>query len=190
MIGDVIEIVAMELSIFLSIQLGGQVASNRVIPTNIMSPDGKLDTDADNAILLSVADVRQSTAVPSMGSIQVSTTIGLETRKEVSLLAVDQYLLFSCYFPDSYKTALNNMYHMLRFFTLRPVFNHVNTPSLLTGVEQLSFELQAQDFQQKSHMWGMIGSKYIPSLLYKMKLFSFYKEQPEQIHPPIQHLQP
>jgi hypothetical protein len=53
------------------------------------------------------------------------------------------------------------------------VFDKSNTPMLSTNVEKISFEYVNLDFQELSNVWGLLGLKYMPSAIYKLKLLSF-----------------
>ncbi len=58
----------------------------------------------------------------------------------------------------------------LSFFQSNCVFTHSNTPDLNRNIEKLTFEIVNQDLQNQSHLWGTLGGKYLPSILYKVRM--------------------
>jgi hypothetical protein len=81
------------------------------------------------------------------------------------------FILFSSYFIDkNYPEALKFLSAVISFFQSNAVFNHSNTPDLDDRVEKLTFEIVNQDLQNQSHLWGSLGGKYLPSILYKIRM--------------------
>jgi hypothetical protein len=39
-------------------------------------------------------------------------------------------------------------------------------------VEKLTLDLNTLSFQDMNNLWGILGSKYLPSVLYKLRLIS------------------
>lgn len=77
------------------------------------------------------------------------------------------YLLFSSHNRD-YKASLNQLSAVVNFFQRQQVYSgsEINSPTL----DQLVFELVTTNFEQMNHLWGVLGGKYIPSALYKVRL--------------------
>lgn len=91
------------------------------------------------------------------------------------------YLLFSCNF-DLYETALIHLSSVIRFFQSRKKLNGANSTAVDLGDLspqnpglldlQLAFELYTLTFEQINHLWGALGGKQIPSVMYKVRLVS------------------
>lgn len=77
------------------------------------------------------------------------------------------YLLFSSHNKD-YKASLNQLSAVVNFFQRQQVFTgpEVNIPDM----DRLIFELVTTSFEQMNHLWGVLGGKYIPSALYKVRI--------------------
>ncbi len=71
---------------------------------------------------------------------------------------------------SEYETALKQLSSVIQFFQFTNVFTHENTPTLDSGIDKLIFDLYSLNFEQLNHLWGMIGGKYMPSVLYKMRM--------------------
>ncbi len=185
MMGNAIKHVADELNMYISLRLGNTPDVRKVYLSTIVDPEGKVTIEEENVVLLTLIDVRQDSVTPPYGRVNQRQPNGLEYQVNASLFAVNLYLLFSCYFPSDPQTALNYLSFVLNFFTVKPSFDPQNTPGLTPGIDRLTFEMETQDFQEKSHMWGLVGSNYIPSALYKMRMISFTDTEPDQFTPPI-----
>jgi len=91
------------------------------------------------------------------------------------------YVLFVCHRKNHHK-ALNDLSRIVHFFQRKNVFvqegsslasyaNNVQALSAIpSSVEQLNFELYSLSFEQSNHLWGILGGKYLPSVLYKVRL--------------------
>ena len=89
------------------------------------------------------------------------------------------YILISAYFDSSnMDEAYMYISEVLSFFQKKAIFDPKNTPSLgNTNIDKLYIELYNQSFQDKSHMWSMIGAKYLPSVLYKIKMLTIQEDE-------------
>jgi hypothetical protein len=104
-------------------------------------------------------------------------------------LFLNLYCLFSVH-HSSYDVALQYLSLIMQFFQHKNIINHHNSPSasgpqLDNRVEQLVFDMVTMNFEQINHLWGTMGGKYFPSVLYKMRLVIIEDETPERIAPPI-----
>jgi hypothetical protein len=72
---------------------------------------------------------------------------------------------------DNYYIGLRKISYIIQFFQYQHVFTPQNTPSLAdTGIEELIFDLKTLSFQDLNNLWGVMGSKYLPSVLYKVRM--------------------
>ena len=91
-------------------------------------------------------------------------------------LHLNLFVLISVNFDDtgenalSYKQSLTHLSHVIGFFQKKSVFTPSNTPTLPAELKKLILELEPIGFEHQSYMWGAIGAKYLPSVLYKMRL--------------------
>lgn len=77
------------------------------------------------------------------------------------------YLLFSSHNRE-YKASLNQLSAVVNFFQRQQVFSgaEINAPAM----DRIVFELVTTSFEQMNHLWGILGGKYIPSALYKVRI--------------------
>ena len=80
-------------------------------------------------------------------------------------------VMFAANFSGAvYVEALKLIECVIAFFQARPVFTHVNTPALDPGIDQLSFEIENLSLSDLSNLWGVIGGRYLPSVLYRLRM--------------------
>lgn len=71
-----------------------------------------------------------------------------------------------------YDEALKLIAGTIAFFQGKPLFTKANTPDLDPAFEQLSVEIQNLDITNQSNLWGILGGRYIPSVLYRIRLLA------------------
>lgn len=84
------------------------------------------------------------------------------------------YLLFSA--KLDYPEALRRLSFIIQFFQHRRVFTPLTSPTLPAGIDELVLDLFTTSFQDLNNLWGVLGSRYLPSVLYKMRLVSISEE--------------
>ncbi len=71
-----------------------------------------------------------------------------------------------------YIEALKLISAAIAFFQGKPLFSQANTPELDPVFEKLSIEIQNLDITSLSNMWGVLGGRYVPSVLYRVRLLA------------------
>jgi len=86
-------------------------------------------------------------------------------------LFLNLYVLISCG-ADDYETALSKISYVIGFFQSKHVFTPENAEAAFPDehVEKIIMDMFSMNFEQVNHLWGIMGGKYIPSVLYKMRL--------------------
>jgi len=81
---------------------------------------------------------------------------------------------------DDYKEGLKQLSYVISFFQMKNVFTNENSPSLASidpAIKQLTVELYSYSFEQLYNFWSVVGSKYLPSVLYKIKMLTFQAKE-------------
>lgn len=83
-------------------------------------------------------------------------------------------LLFSAIRTDgnAYEGALQNLQAVILFFQGKSVFDHTNTIGLDPGIEKLLFEMVSVNTEQLNNFWAILGGRYQPSVIYKMRMIT------------------
>jgi hypothetical protein len=96
------------------------------------------------------------------------------------------YLLFTAYYPQSYDTALTRLSSIIRFFQHRKTFDVTSAQPLPDNIDLndpedisifLKFELFTLTFEQINHLWGTLGGKQMPFVLYKARLVTIHENK-------------
>jgi hypothetical protein len=164
MIQNVVPSVVASLNEFIRNELNLQ--EDMVVLTNPVDLKGNLNTQIDNKLCVFLQHLEEERLIKN-GSYQANS--GMNPPMHFSL-----YLMFVANFPDpNYLEALRYISLVLEYFQGIRVFDKSNTPMLSANVDKISFEYVNLDFKELSNVWGLIGLKYMPSAIYKLKLLSF-----------------
>ncbi len=164
MISSVVQTVANELNEFFKLKFG--VSEERVIISNLVNQDGSASVKDENRIILSLALIQEE----KMGAYKASGSI---SPGGVKPIAINLFLLFSASFNEKLNIdAMKFISAVIAFFQNKPVFNQQNSPGLSEGMEKLSFEIFNMSIQEQSNLWSTIGAKYLPSILYKVRVIT------------------
>ena len=149
-----------------------EIPQNMVVLDNVISQSGELNATELGLSLINIEEEKiHKTQSPY--KIAGNGTVNL-VNPEIKL---NLYLLFIANFgTGNYEDALGALSHVIRFFQGRQVFTRQNAPTLNEHIEKLIIELVTLSFEQQNHLWGFIGAKYIPSVLYKVRLLSMADE--------------
>lgn len=71
-----------------------------------------------------------------------------------------------------YNEALKQVANTIAFFQAKPVFTALNTPGLDPAIDQLNFEIETLSITDLSNLWGVIGGRYMPSALYRVRMIT------------------
>ncbi len=89
-------------------------------------------------------------------------------------ILLNLYVLFSS--TLAYTVALSRISNVIQCFQSNNFFTTASFPSLDPKIEKLHLELYTMNFEQVNHLWSTLGGKYLPSVLYKMKLVTIADE--------------
>jgi hypothetical protein len=90
--------------------------------------------------------------------------------------------------PNPYVQSLQYLSFVLTYFQSHPVFTPDEYPALDAGIEKLAIELLSYGPEQLNQMWAYIGTKYLPSVVYRVRI-AMQQLEPEGIGQPITTLE-
>lgn len=145
---------------------------DKVILSSILDQNGKVAVE-ENKLVATLIDIHQESTLinnqpyksnGSNGVVRTSPTIHL-----------NMVMLFSAYFSvNNYKEGLKYLSYVVSFFQGKPTFTPQNTPGLRDSpIEKLVVNIYHLDTNTKNNMWNSLGLKYMPSILYKVRMLSF-----------------
>jgi hypothetical protein len=166
MIDTALSIIKTDLNVFIKQKAG--ITTDMLTLSRIMEQNGELNIEN---LGLSLVRIEEDTTSKKLSTYQNSGDGNiLRVNPEISL---NLYVLFTANFGKSnYEDALKFLSYVVAFFQGKNVFNHENTMKLDPDIEKLIIELVTPSFEQQNHLWGTIGAKYLPSVMYKIRLVS------------------
>jgi hypothetical protein len=72
----------------------------------------------------------------------------------------------------AYEPALESLQRVILFFQGKYVFDQINTPDLDPGIEKLILEMVSMNTEQLNHIWSILGGKYHPSVVYRVRMIT------------------
>jgi len=140
--------------------------------SNIVEQDGTVATNVTNKLVVCLVNIeKDSTPVnlPKRGMMLSDKAVMGYPPVHLNL-----YLMFAAHFSgNNYSEALKFLSHTISFFQRNPVFDHQNTPDLDRRIHQLALDIENLDTKDLSSLWSILSGKYLPSILYKVRMLSF-----------------
>jgi len=167
--------------------------NNVVELQSVVAPDGTLiPTDANHISVMLAGQEEERREGKRPHYIPTDDKQFMKLNPPVEL---DLFVLFIAHKKD-YGTALRDLSSVISFFQANPVFDQEKYPSLNAAVlepnnkpwqliERLVFTMHNLSFEQQNNLWGMLGSKYIPSIVYKMKMITVFDTKGKEKTPAI-----
>jgi len=164
MIHNVLAAVVDSVNEFLRSELN--IQEDMVVLTNPVDMKGNLNSQMDNKICFFLQNIEEERVIKN-GSYQAYA--GMNPPMHFNM-----YVMFVANFPDpNYIESLRYISLLIEFFQGNYVFENSNLSSLSSNVSKISFEYVNLDFKDLSNVWGLAGLKYMPSVIYKIKLLTF-----------------
>ena len=181
----VLELVRVRLNESLRDAVAG--ADDWVILSNVMEPDGVPYDEAKDKVVMFLANIQYETSISTYNR---NKPVGNEKYAIVPPpLYINLYVLFMAnFFNRNYAEGLALISRVISFFQQYPVFNHQNLPSLDPSIDKLTFEMVNLDEVGLNYLLGLVGSKYLPTAYYKLRLIPFQTDAMQAEVPAAQGL--
>jgi len=143
-----------------------------VVVSNILEQDGTVATHVNNKIVVSLVNIEKD-SVPFR---QQAVSGSASARNPVTNQAIhfNLYLMFASYFSgNNYQEGLKFISSTISFFQGQNVFDHQNSPGLDSHIDKLILDIENLDMNDLSNLWGILSGKYLPSVLYKVRMVSY-----------------
>ena len=128
--------------------------------------------ELDNHMVLSLVNVEEERSLKN-GPVFANTSQseGVYLNRPVHL---NLFLLFAANYRN-YGTALKRLAQVLAFFQGKKKFTLGNSPGAIPPQSVLAefslvMDLLSLNFEQVNHLWGFLGAKQMPSVLYRGRL--------------------
>lgn len=188
MIKEALAFLVDEINKYLSQKLGQDTESRLILGNLVKVIDndaGATGTTATNKAILSLVNIEEDRFSKSPDNFRkVDDKIQYKNPK----IFLNLYLLIAVNKSD-YSEALKLLAFIIQFFQYRFVFDIQNSPSLDPKIEKIIMDLYSLNFEQMNHLWGILGGKYLPSVLYKMRVIGIEDETADASAEPIMEIE-
>ncbi|PSL45369.1 uncharacterized protein DUF4255 [Chitinophaga niastensis] len=158
-----------------------QINEDKVILCGLVNQDGSSAIQGENKVIITLINVEKEAA--GMGAAKNNAGVFTATAAPVS---INLYVLCAAYFSgNNYAEALRFLSFTIAFFQSKSIFSVQNTPSLDPGINKLAFEMESPGPDRLNSMWTTLGAKYMPSVLYKVRMLTFDDSIIKEYRPPI-----
>ncbi len=152
------------------------LADDIVTVSSLINLDGSISKNIENKVILSVINLEQEKTVKNREEY-VSSGSSSFNRVNPSV-HLNLYLLISSnYNSENYIEALKMLSTVIGVFQASRVFKPETHPELDPSIKRLTFEIYNVPVQELSHVWSGIGAKYVPSMVYKIRMVTIQKGQ-------------
>ena len=169
MIGIALDFICSQVNTYLAVKLGLNPGENAIMLFNVSQlaeANGNGNESASSAYLTMVNIEEDRISKSQENSVHRKDLLVYKNPK----FYLNLYLLFSVNIPDDYKEALKRLSLIIQFFQYRNVFDSTNSPTLDPKIEKLIADMYTLGFEQANNLWVILGGKYLPSVLYKIRL--------------------
>lgn len=183
LIHHAVDHVVKELDAYLQLRSAGN--ANRVAAGNLVGQDGTVPTALDKKVVVSLVNIEQDAVYHNVETFKKQPDgVSELVRPEMK---VNLYFLFIANF-SAYDEALKAISNVASFFHQHGSFAYSDVPNLQDQPGRFTFELYSTSFEKMNHLWGSLGAKYMPSILYRVGLVDLRDTQVEALVPPVKGL--
>ena len=126
--------------------------------------DGTPTAEARNRLTVFVTNLAQD----SMPRSSISQSMGQVGQARPVHLDI-YFMLASGHDPEIYAEGLKLISAALMYFQSNPVMTPQNTPEMPAGLSQLSIDIANLRVEEIGQLWGNLGGRYVPSVMFKVR---------------------
>jgi hypothetical protein len=142
-----------------------------VVASSLVNPDGSITENIQNKIVLSVINMEHETYMKSHNHYM--TDGGESFGKVAPPVNLNIYILVSAnYDSENYLEGLKMLSSVITTFQSQPYFIKQEHPDMQEPLSKLTLEIMNLPVNEHSNIWSGIGAKYVPSILYKMRMIT------------------
>lgn len=145
-----------------------ELNEDKVILSAIMNQDGTIAIQGENKVVITLINIQREafiSSTPVFGGPKATVT---------QPISINLHIMVSAYCTAAnYAESLRYISRVISFFQQKNPFTAANTPGLDPSIEKLQFEMVNPDAETLNSIWATLGAKYMPSLLYKMRMLNY-----------------
>ncbi|MCF6324572.1 MAG: DUF4255 domain-containing protein [Gammaproteobacteria bacterium] len=155
------------------------LSEDMVVVSNLLEQDGSVSVHVNNKLVIFLVNIEKDT-VPQQPAHMARPDGGRSVVSSAPLY-LNLYVMVAGNFSGSnYTEGLKFISTAISFFQRQPMLDQQNTPALDKRIERLMLDIENQGMHNLSGLWGMLSGKYLPSVLYKMRMVTFDADDVQQ----------
>jgi hypothetical protein len=164
-----------------------QLSEDLVVVTSLVDVNGGVPVNATNKLLIFLANIERETVVATQSVRPAVVGNDKDAVAQTSAAVhLNLMLMFAANFGGSkYTEALKFISATIAFFQGRVRFDHHNSPDLDPRIERLVLDIENLKVAELANLWGILGGKYVPSVLYRMRMITIDSGQITHLVPRI-----
>ncbi len=156
---------------------------DRLVISNLINQDGSLAIEGSNKVVCSLVNIEEETTLKSSYGASSSSGGYVVGAGDIHM---NLTILFSALFQGkNYVEALKFLSGVIYFFQSKPVFTSSNTPGLSSNIEKVVFDIANISYHDMNAIFSMMGAKYMPSVVYRVRMLTFSSDNIDDIIPGI-----
>lgn len=129
-------------------------------------------SDLENKVVLTLVNLSEEAALKNLSAVNRSPSGSISYQNPPIYLNL--YLLFSATYTN-YATALRRLAQVITFFQSKKTFTLSNSPGSVNNISPttdltLHIDLLTLNFEEVNNLWGSLGGKQLPFILYRGRL--------------------
>jgi hypothetical protein len=179
MIHSALDFLAQEINSYLEIK--NSVVGEKIVLSNVATQEGNWAIP-NNKLGLSLINIEEE----RMFKDQRTAVVNAQGKTEAfnPEIKLNLYTIITANYTSGdtdlsgieYKEGLKQLSYVIQFFQEKNVFTNANSPLLALIeplIQKLVVELYSYSFEQLYNFWSVIGAKYLPSILYRVRLITY-----------------
>lgn len=148
------------------------LTEDSVVISNIVEQDGTVAASAANKLVASLINIEKDTTPSHFQS--KPRTAGRLSEISSPPVHINLYVLFAGNFNGkNYGEALKFLSNTIDYFQRNPFFTQSNSPELDPRIAKLTLDIENLNIKDLSSLWSVLSGKYLPSILYKIRMVTF-----------------
>jgi len=138
-----------------------------VAVSRLVESDGTVPERAMNRLVLFLVNVERDSMMQTSQNPEVENFRNVVRAKKIH---VNLHIMLAANFKaGNYEESLKYLSKAIAFFQDHSVFDHQGFPDLAEGIEKLVLDMENLPLQDLNSLWGAMGVKYVPSVLYRVR---------------------
>jgi hypothetical protein len=154
MIYEVLQTLTDNLNVYFRTKL--KIQEDKAELSAIVNQDGTIALQSENKVLVTLFNIERESFSASPGNVG---------RQKLSL---NIFVIFSCHFSNSnYSEAIRFLDLIITYFEENYTLEVQN---IYDGNNKIKIEIETFNLEKVQNIWSTIGAKYLPSVIYKLRM--------------------